>query len=626
LLLKDSCIKEDKIMVLTINPADAQAIQEDEAQLLSAILQATRGAIAFLNQPPQAPAAEPPEAIRIQMGRRLVYGWMADGQFRNELDANKMQAIFDAIQRPVSDGAEPDKYKGKVPAIEIRDGSMNLFREERDGTITVNAIQFQLQQQATQEQDLQAPLSQPAVEAPLERPKIEPESETRQPNFSTVSEGRAGEVAQIADYLLNPLREEQPIYDAVAVQGYQIKRDGNDITVSRENEPVLTTSNGEITTNQLTQQDWERFQRLQPQSTVAQTEAQSNGKRPLVESGVLDSDTIQHDMLDAQQNKRNGIWTNTIPLNQDSLTLTADVVDANEVKKTQVQDAPSPRDTGSLTVDVAEATSNSQTLPAIAVLERETAKLPDGPTQQLLQTTVKDWSQQVQGLQQGVRQGLGWLAARVEDWRQQQVARAALDLFNRGYERTGERAYQVGEYSVSFTGRNLYTLKDDKGELMQFQAFKSLVPGMTRQSIQVLSTNERLGSFQSKALQTMQQNKAFTPQGDLDVEAAYTTKTSKVEQIVTHFLQTKAQANIWDKEGGKFKLEIGEAGFIRITDKQEGRGVVFQRKDNKVSSKLGARDFAHFDRLASKMQQPQQAQPQAAASRASEKSPGLELE
>jgi hypothetical protein len=639
LLLKDSCIKEDKIMVLTINPADAQAIQEDEAQLLSAILQATRGAIAFLNQPSQAPAAEPPEAIRIQMGRRLVYGWMADGQFRNELDANKMQAIFDAIQRPVSEGVDPEQYRGKVPAIEIRDGSTTLFREERDGTIAVNAIQFQLEQQATQEQEVQTPLSRASLEIPAEPLKpepeqadsmellnAEPEQETLQPNLSTVSEDRAGEVAQIADYLLNPLREESPIYDAVAVQGYQIKRDGNDITVSRENEPILMVDNGEITTNQLTQQDWETFQRLQPPSTVAQTTYQSNGKRSLVESGVLDSDTIQHDMLDAQQNKRNGIWTNTIPLNQDSLTLTADVVDANEVKKTQVQDASSPRDTGSLTVDVAEATSNGQTLPAIAVLERETAKLPDGPTQQLLQTTVKDWSQQVQGLQQGVRQGLGWLAARVEDWRHQQVARAALDLFNRGYERTGERAYQVGEYSVSFTGRNLYTLKDDKGELMQFQAFKSLVPGMTRQSIQVLSTNERLGSFQSKALQTMQQNKAFTPQGDLDVEAAYTTKTSKVEQIVTHFLQTKAQANIWDKEGGKFKLEIGEAGFIRITDKQEGRGVVFQRKDNKVSSKLGARDFAHFDRLASKMQQPQQAQPQAAASRASEKSPGLELE
>lgn len=620
-------------MVLTINPADAQAIQEDEAQLLSAILQATRGAVAFLNQP-QTPTPEPAETIRIQMGRRLVYGQMANGQFRNELDANTMRTIFDAIQRPVSEGADPAKYRGKIPAIEIRDGDTILFREERDGTVSANAIQFQLEQQATQtkqtqtEAQAQTPPEQsqePAqattqIETPQEPPKVDP---------LTVSVDQANSVAQAADYLLNPLREEQPVYDAVSIRGYQIKRDGNDITISRDNDPILVASNGKVTTNQVTQQDWEVFQQLQPRSTTTQVN-QQNGKHSLVESGVLDSDTIQHDILDAQQNKRNGIWTNTVPLNQDSLTYTADVVDATEAKKTQIQGTSLGQDTGSLTVDVAEATQNGHTLPAIAVLERETAKLPDGATQQLLQTTTKDWKQQIQGAQQGVRQGLGWLASRLEDWQHRQVARAALDLFNRGYERTGERSYQVGEYTVNFRGQNLYTLKDDKGELMRFQAFKSPIPGVTRQSIQVLSVGDRLGDFQGKELQGMQQNKTFTPQGDLDVEAAYTAKTSRVEQIVTHFLQAKVQANVWDKEGGKFKLEMGDAGFLRVTDKQEGRGVVFQRKDSKVSSKLGAKDFAHFDRLAAKMQQSEQqasSRPQAeATTRSRQKSSGLELE
>ncbi len=192
--------------------------------------------------------------------------------------------------------------------------------------------------------------------------------------------------------------------------------------------------------------------------------------------------------------------------------------------------------------------------------------------------------------------------------------------FNRGYERTGERVYQVGEYSVSFRGQNLYTLKDNKGELMRFQVFKSPLPGLPQQRIQVLSTHERLGRFQGKELQAMGQNRAFTPQGDLDIEAAYAAKTSRVEQIVTHFLQTRVQANVWDKEGGKFKLEIGEAGFLRITEKHEGRGVVFQREAGKVSSQLGARDFAHFDRLAAKMQQSEQ------TTRARQNTSGLELE
>lgn len=612
-------------MVLTINPADAQAIQEDEVQLLSAILQATRGAITFLNSPPQS-AAEPPESIRIQMGRRLAYGWLADGQFRNELDANKMQAIFDAIQRPVAQSVDASDYKGKVPAIEIRDGSTVLFREERDGAVTVNAIQFQLQESQTK-RETQAQTSHNQAPDPAQTAVQTPQKPV-QVDLSFVSVEQANQVAQTADYLLNPLKEKQPIYDAVSVKGYQIRQNNDGIAISRGSEPILATSNGEVTTNRLTQQDWETFQHLQPQPSVAQNGYQQNGKPVLVESGVLDGTAIQHDMLDAQQNKRNGIWTNTAPLNQDSLTFTADLVDASEIKKAQIQDALLPSDTGSLTVDVAPATQNDQTLPAIAVLERATARLPNGATQQLLQTTTQDWSQQIQGLQQGVRQGLGWLASRIEDWRHQQVARAAFDLFNRGYERTGERAYQLGEYVVSFRGRNLFTLKDNKGELMRFQAVKSLIPGITRQGIQVLSTSERLGSFQGKELQAMQQNRGFTPQGDLDVEAAYNAKTSRVEQIVTQFLQTNVQANIWDKEGGRFKLEIGEAGLLRITDKQEGRGVVFQREAGQVFSQLGARDFAHFDRLAAKMQQSEQQilpQSQQATTRARQNTAGLEL-
>lgn len=613
-------------MVLTINPADAQAIQEDEVQLLSAILQATRGAITFLNPPPQPSAAEPPEAIRIQMGRRLVYGWLADGQFRNELDANKMQAIFDAIQRPVTPDVDASSYKGKVPAIEIRDGDRVLFREERDGAVTANAIQFQLAQDTQAKLEPQAEAQIEATPAPVLAQAASSPQESLKIESPPVSLEQAERMAQTADYLLNPLKEQQPIYDSVSVRGYQIQQGEDGITVSRDGELILATSNGEITTNQVAQQDWDAFQSLEPrpnQTNITQNGYHQNGKPVLVESGVLDGDTMQHDLLDAQQNKRNGIWANTIPLNQDSLTFAADGVDASELQKTQIQDAPQPRDTGSLTVDVAPATQNDQILPAIAVLERATAKLPASVTQQLLQTTARDWGQQVQGLQQGLRQGLGWLAARVEDWRHQQIARAALDLFNRGYERTGERTYQLGEYSISLKGRNLYTLRNSKSELMRFQAFKPLIPGLTRQNIQVLSTSVRLGSFQAKEMQAMQQNRGFTPQGDLDVETAYNAKTSRVEQIVTQFLQTKVQANIWDKEGGKFKLEMGDGGMLRITDKQEDRDVVFQRDAGQVFSKLGARDFAHFDRLAAKMQQSEQPQPQTA--RVRQTTAGFEL-
>jgi hypothetical protein len=92
---------------------------------------------------------------------------------------------------------------------------------------------------------------------------------------------------------------------------------------------------------------------------------------------------------------------------------------------------------------------------------------------------------------------------------------------------------------------------------------------------------------------------------------------------VIQFLQAKAKARVWDKEGGKFRLEIGEDGSICITDKQTDRGVVFQRRNGEVFSKLNAQDFAHFERLAARMQ-PNRNQIFSRQRRASKQS-GLEL-
>jgi hypothetical protein len=117
-----------------------------------------------------------------------------------------------------------------------------------------------------------------------------------------------------------------------------------------------------------------------------------------------------------------------------------------------------------------------------------------------------------------------------------------------------------------------------------------------------LKVSDRLTEFQARNFQALQRNRALIPQGNLDVESNHTSRTSRVERTVIQFLQTKARAKVWDKEGGKFKLEIGESGFLQITEKQEGRGVVFRRQNGEVLSKLNAQDFAHFERLAARMQ------------------------
>ncbi|MEO0825341.1 MAG: hypothetical protein AAFY67_06735 [Cyanobacteria bacterium J06642_9] len=525
-------------MVFTINPADAQAIQEDEAQLVAAILQATRGLTVNMSPLTNPQAAE---TLRIQMGRRLVYGQMASGAFRNELNAGSMRLILDAVQRPVTPGASLEAYQGKVPAIEIRNGEDILFREERDGTVTVNQIQFQLDQPALSPLKL-APESQNgraaiASEAPTTIQAIED------------ADWKADDIAQIASHLLNPFGADQPIYKSVALQGYTIDQDGNQLTVAREGQFIVVAENDAIVENNITQQDWQCFQRIQRgllvQQPVPQPAAELNGKQDGQRATVL---TLQDSRAD--------------------------------------KDVP----------------------PAIAVLQNQLAKLPEGPTKTLLQTTAQVWQKQLQpGLQSGLKQGMDWLASRSQAFRQDSAARAALDLFNRGYERTGEKAYAVEGFRLSLQGLNLYTLSDSKGTLLRFQAFQSPIPGIRRQTLKILDDNgaaqpSRLTPAVVGSLRELQRNPHAMPRGNLDQEAVYAAKTNKVEKTVQTFLTTQVRANVWDREGGRYRFELGDGETLRIIDKQGDRGLVYQRHKGEVYSRLGAADFAHFDQLANRLQ------------------------
>ena len=641
-------------MVLTVNPADAQAIQEDEAQLLTAIVQAARGAIALLKTS-TSPHPQASETLRIQMGRRIVYGQVGDREFRSELNSDTIRTIFTALQKPVTEGVDSSQYQGKVPAIEIREGETILFREERDGTITVNDIQLQLEhnlyREATNIRD-----TEDSVFPQLGIPEIS----STEPLLAISS--WASEVAQTADRLLNPLGDDQLAYDSVAIGDYRIKRGGASIiTVSRGEQLILVSRGGEIVTNSLSQQDWQTFNQFNNRIVLSPSKA---------ENAQIFEEMQEEELLSRQYSSQYELWEDlqrmtpsellTVStqryklypegrdlaeledqlleqysiiqdiLNAYKLENQLDISDSLESEPLPFQAGESPdllqiEDQVTLTADVAEATAPQDVLPAIAIAERETAKLPDGITKQLLKVTHHDWQQQIQqSLQTSFSTSKHWLAARPEHWRNQKTARAVLEIFNRGYDRTGERSYQIGEYSISFRGRNLYILRDAKGELMRFKASKLL----NWQRVQVLTVSDRLGEFQCKDLQSVQRNRSIAPQGSLDIESNYAAKTNRVERTVVQFLTTKARANVWDKEGGAFRLEIGEGGFLQITDKQEGRGVIFQRQNGEISSKLNAKDFAHFERLALRMEQTQHQEPSVSTNgkvHNPQKSLGLEL-
>jgi hypothetical protein len=190
------------------------------------------------------------------------------------------------------------------------------------------------------------------------------------------------------------------------------------------------------------------------------------------------------------------------------------------------------------------------------------------------------------------------------------MARAVVELFQRGHERTGETLYQIGDYNLSRKSAGDYSLRDQQGELMQVRVSSS--KGLGR-GIEVVSVAERVSDFQRQELTQLRHNRAAMPQGKLDVEAVYAARTRRVEHTVRGFLQSHVYANTWNKEGGQFKLEVGTDDLLRITDKW-GRGVVFERHHSNVVSRLNQQDLLHFERLEQRMhlvKQQAQRQPKA---------------
>ncbi|PSR19303.1 hypothetical protein C8255_02785 [filamentous cyanobacterium CCP3] len=498
-----------------ISPQEAQAIQEDEVQLVMALTQVSQRLAMTFYQSPQLPQAGQDD-LRIQLGQRVVYGQLADGTIRRELNPNSLKVILDAIQQPITPSVDPDAYRGKVPAIEIRDRGTVLFREERDGVITVNQIQMQIgetveQAQPTAPSPVLSGGNGKTPDAPLPDLAVDPEA-----------------VAQIAARLINPLHEAKPIYDAVAVGDYRIKQSGHHLSISRADQIILVVRDGAVVSNQL--QDTDRAAFLEMETRLS----------PAVAAEL----------------------------------------------------APP------------ELSRNGSTTPAIAVLNREVER-GNSPTKTLLKATTENWQRPT--LDVRVTQ---WLSQHLENRRNQQMARAVVELFQRGHERTGEHLYQIGDYNLSRKGAGDYSLRDQQGELMQVQVTRSA--GLGR-GIEVVSVAERVSDFQRQELQHLRHNRATMPQGKLDVEAVYAARTRRVEHTVRNFLQSHVYANTWNKDGGQFKLEVGTDDLLRITDKW-GRGVVFERHHSNVVSRLNQQDLLHFERLEQRMQlvkQQAQRQPKA---------------
>ncbi|HEY9852438.1 MAG TPA: hypothetical protein V6D28_23400 [Leptolyngbyaceae cyanobacterium] len=97
---------------------------------------------AFVNAIAQMTDAKESD-IRIKYGAsgRIVYGQTSDKKFREELDEPKLTAMVDAMQQPTN--ASLSDYGKSKPVIEITVKNETVFRQEKDGAVTVNQVQLE---------------------------------------------------------------------------------------------------------------------------------------------------------------------------------------------------------------------------------------------------------------------------------------------------------------------------------------------------------------------------------------------------------------------------------------------------------------------------------------------------
>lgn len=463
----------------TISSSEADATQHQVDRLFGILQQTLHDTMQWLaSRKPQQQDKE--EILRIWMGNgkdgrilRQVYGPMANGETRNDLTPERLRSILDAFQEPATMGIDPTLYAKRKPAIEVKIGDTTLFRQERDGVVTVNQIQLQRQKQQGSEQ------AASSLDDGQQMEVVEPSDSSETPQAlkgepSIEPEKIAEDIAQAARYLLNPLGEPgQPLLTKARFQNFTLDYDVNtdSLTIFRGQQPIVRDQSGRVENLGATSADWSVFNALNERIS------QSN---------------LARENVDREQPK-------TI-----------------------------------------------QPKASAQVADRQLTRLKNQPLQNFFQRILHGTAH--------------WLNQKLENLQLATVAHTASRAFQQGYDRTGETAYQVGDFRVSQQKGNLFLLSDRMGGLMQFQNLP--------RGVKVVAISDRLS--QTSIHSAITQLASVAPQGNH--EADYAFRVQKAEQTVRDFL-TYMKTPVWDYEQGKFRLEVIN-NQVLITSKQDGRGQI----------------------------------------------------
>lgn len=181
-----------------------------------------------------------------------------------------------------------------------------------------------------------------------------------------------------------------------------------------------------------------------------------------------------------------------------------------------------------------------------------------------------------------------WLSSRPQVIQEQRMARAALEVFDRGFARTQETAYEYQGFQVEAQGQNRFTLSDAQTQtaLLQFEVERADSPGS---SSKVMVTNRGDVSLkQQQAISSMRRS----PEPVLGSTEAEQRHAEQSQQIGFLAKSLADALGTDDYQGKHYRVQIGEDS-LKITA-NDGRGEVFTQSSNQFDSKLEQRDFQRF--------------------------------
>lgn len=134
----------------SVNTGDLEAVQRQVDVFFQIFEQLLQDALRVMATQQQQQQQKIEESLRIWMGSgkddrtlRQVYGRMANGEHRNDMTPERLGVLLNALQQPVTENTDLSQYTRRKPAIEVKVDQTTLFRQERDGVVTVNHIQQQ---------------------------------------------------------------------------------------------------------------------------------------------------------------------------------------------------------------------------------------------------------------------------------------------------------------------------------------------------------------------------------------------------------------------------------------------------------------------------------------------------